>query len=399
MLDALAEGALLDAIRTCWQEALGAARGALSVETESVGEAFLAALEGSFAHADTHVWCQALLQVGCPDRECGSEWSRATLDVDLARAVQRIALDPSWSSSIELQRWGMGLEDVDLRADWFPRGFIELGLSTIVGGRELRIHALLSEIPPGELRYFRGWRGIPPDADSLGIMLQLASELADPPHARLASWIRRMEENVGEDGVPPVWFRRSADGPTHDPPDRVWEGDACTASLLSLALGLVSFDGGRFTPVVTAIVRRALASFAGIRFSGTYYYPDAYATHLFILLVARLPAGAPLHDEAHRLRDAVVRSLASAQRLDGSWGSPQTTAWALEALCSAGPEPLAVARAARFLGDSQRGDGSWLPETLYRIAGKRGSLSGHQGIELTTVICARALAAARRVGC
>lgn len=399
---ALAQKDVLQRVKERWTAGMVAAREALTGETVAVLGAFLDDLAKTFSYAESYLWMRSFTVVDSaaaaePGRAVPWSWGEVALDV--RRAVERVERDPSWSSSVDVQRWGVAPLAADLVGDWFPRGLVELALHETSGGREGSIQALLREIPPGELRYYRGFRGIPPDVDSLGLMLLLASLVPDPPLARLAGWLALVPENLGEDGVPTVWLRRSAEGPTHEPPDLVWAGDTCTACLLSLLLGLASFARSgldaalseRCEALIPALVRRVLSCLDEEGFSGCHHYGRDFALVLFFRVAACLSDG-----EVHRRRDALAKRILAEQRLDGSWGSPQRTAWMVEALCLSSPSLGPLARAARYLAETQRGDGGWCPEMVYFTVGKPGFMVDYQGIEVTTAMCARALQVAHR---
>lgn len=383
-------------VRARWAAALSAARSTLSIETASLGEELLGALEAMFSNAGTYLWARSSAAPAAPTSGLERPWSVERLSLDVTRALERVERDPAWTSSIDVQRWGVGPLDADLVADWFPRGLVELALDETVGGRAPRIRALLKEIPEGELRYYRGFRGIPPDIDSLGLMLQLAARLPDPPLDRVESWLSLLPWNLRPDGLPHVWLRRSASGPTHEPADLQWAGDRCTACLLCLLLGLLSWSLGstirdRHRGSIDALLGHTLSCLGEDGLEGCHHYIPEYAIHLFFRVAARLGEG-----PAHARRDRLAERILSSQRLDGSWGSPQRTAWMLEALCLARPERSAIERGARYLSETQRGDGAWLSEVVYYTMGKRGVMIEYRGIEVTTAMCARALHAAYR---
>ncbi|XXY46116.1 hypothetical protein WME91_39545 [Sorangium sp. So ce269] len=383
-----------EAVQARWSAALSAARLALSPETASLGEELLGALEATFSSACAYLWVRSFTAPPAPTSGLVRPWSIEQLPLDITRALERVERDPGWTSSIDVQRWGVAPLEGDLVADWFPRGLVELALDETAGGRAPRIRALLEEIPPGELRYYRGFRGIPPDADSLGLMLQLAARLPDPPLDRLESWLALLPHNLGPDGVPNVWLRRSANGATHEPPDLEWAGDRCTACLLRLLLGLLSWspdspvrDGHQ--GMINTLLAHALRCLGEGGFDGCHHYIPEYAVHLLFRVAARLDAGPVLGQ-----RDRLAERILATQRLDGSWGSPQRTAWMLEALCFVECNRSAIERGARYLAETQRGDGAWGSEVVYYTVGKPAFMVEYRGVEVTTAMCARALHAA-----
>ena len=397
-----AEPEVRDGLRDSFHAGMTAAKNALTRETETIATPLLSVIAGVFAELDLLASLRSPAPAARPKPWPASgpgtgDTPLGGIALDVARAVERIARDPSWSSSTDVQRWGVHPLTGDLVADWFPRGLVELGLRRITD-RSRSIRALLEEIPPGELRYYRDWRGIPPDADSLGLMLRLAAGIADAPRERIESWLSVMEENLGADCLPPVWFHLGPGGLTHEP-DRAWDGGDCTACLLSLSLGLAEYAPARFDRVVAAILGLTLDRFRGDGFAGVFHYARDFAAPLYAGLVTRLealpgeglPATRELLAEARRACDDLMRSILAAQRLDGSWGSPQSTAWNVEALCLARPVIPPLLRAARYLSETQRGDGGWLAELVYFTVGKPGYMVEYRGIEVTTATCASAL--------
>src|SRR5262249_41628272 len=133
----------------------------------AAGAALLDALEDGFRWIESFLWARSMARPST----AAPAWTPASLDMDIQRALERIDFDPQWTSSMDHQRWGIEDMKGDIAAIWFPRGFIELGLHAITGGRAPRLRALLMDAPPDDLRYFPGFRGIPPDADSLGLAL------------------------------------------------------------------------------------------------------------------------------------------------------------------------------------------------------------------------------------
>jgi hypothetical protein len=277
---------------------------------------------------------------------------------------------------------------------WFIRATIldalfEAGCD--VGGEA---KALLDEIPPGELRYYGLFRDIPPDADDLAIMLELA--VLTPPRApRVETWLELMLLNLDGDRIIPTWFYRGASGPTTA--GAPWNGNDCNAVRLNLLSALLSFDAERFDVLIHANARRVLAEAKAGVIEGFYHYDASYTSLAFLRFAQRYRRHAihrPLAREIAAVEAAIHERDARAQRLDGGWGSPQWTAAALEgAALSASPDPLLIDRALRYLGEHQLADGSWPAEPLYRNPARGGRIGHHRGRALTTALCARSLAA------
>ncbi|MCC6556240.1 MAG: hypothetical protein IT372_25045 [Polyangiaceae bacterium] len=322
---------------------------------------------------------------------------------DVGAAVDFLNETAPWSESWEVQRFGVFGSSERPVGQWFVRGTILLALSELGYGDPAAVIALLREIPDGELRYYGSWRGIPPDADDLGLMLQLAA-LTGEAGRRVETWIEVMRANVDEHGIVPTWFYRGPSGPTVASPPGMWAGDDCAAVRLNLLAGLLSFDPARFDDLIEANARRVLAGFAGGDVGGSYYY-DQLTTALAFLRFAQLYRARAVDRTlapSIAAAEAEIRArMAGLQRIDGGWGSPQRTAACLEgcaaAALAAPPAPdegLLVERAARCLGEAQLADGSWPAEPLYRTPLKQGRVGYHQGRALTTALCARALGAA-----
>jgi hypothetical protein len=379
-------------VRARFAAALAAARAALTRETAALGAEFVGALESMFARAQSFLFARTFAPPATSVASLVEPWSVARCRDDVARAIERVEREPTWSSSVDAQRWGVAPVAADVVADFFPRGLIELALDETVGGRTARIRALLEDVRAGDLRYYRDFRFVPPDIDSLGLALELGARLPEPPSERLASWLALLPENLGSDGVPHVWLLRSAAGPTHDPPEVEWAGNRCTACLLSLLLGLLALRPASalrvaHSPVIEAVLEHVLGCLDEDGFSGCHHYPPEYATYLFFRVVARLAN----HARASAARDRLAERLLARQKLDGSWGSPQRTAWCLEAIAGARLERNAVERALRYLAESQRGDGAWHAELVYYTVGKPGLMVEYRSVEVTTAMCARAM--------
>lgn len=320
-------------------------------------------------------------------------------ETDVRVAVTFLSDSAPWSESWEVQRFGIFGSEHQPVSQWFVRGMILRALLEM--GHDVRGEArrLLSEIPSGELRYYGPWPDIPPDADDLGLMLELAARTGSAPD-HPETWIVLLWANLDERGVAPTWFSRDAAGRPTTPSDRSWRGDDCNAVRLNLLCGLLAFDAARFDDVIQANATRILECSAADGVGGVYYYDPYYAALAFLrferLYCERAVSrslSAPLAVTAAAIRARIVRS----QRLDGGWGSPQRTAFCLQGYAINAEAPaderdtLLLQRGLRYLGEHQLVDGSWPAEPFYLIPVKRDREGQHQGRALTTAFCAHAL--------
>lgn len=295
------------------------------------------------------------------DRQAGLDWLRAR---------------DGWVGTTDRQRWGIEHVAADIDGSWFPQALIELCLVAAGEDRDTALVALLDRLPADGPRYYTGWPHIPVDADCLGVALQLAVEAETRPWERCAGWLERLPV----DGSPSIWLFGD------DPAERAlpWPGADCIASRLSLAHGLAAWDRARFAAVVDGILSDAAAAIDGGRVRGSVYYPDAFATRLYLALAEE-------HDRAYA---ALMGTLASTQRADGGFGTPLETAWLAAPLALRGAlDGHGRRRVARFLGETQAGDGGWAAEPVYFTPGKPGLMRPLQSRALTTAYCVDTLTA------
>ena len=306
-----------------------------------------------------------------------------------------LADDPRYRCSHEVQRWGLADDPAPQRGEWYVRAFITEARWEAGHPDEAALAALLGELPPEGPRYFGPWDRLPPDADSLGLFLMLAARLKPRPTAQVEGWLGPLFASLRPDQGVPTWLTEGPAGPTTPEPRWTWAGDDCLAVRAIALLGLLTWDAPRFAGIIAA----NLPAMAELTTPGRcFYYGPEVADLLLVRLAAALEQStlralaAPLTLRA----GARVAALVHSQQLDGGWGRPQATALRLEALCRGGGPPLAIWRAARYLCDHQRPDGSFEVDGLYRTLGKPPyAFHGHGGPALTAAVALRALAAAR----
>ncbi len=301
---------------------------------------------------------------GIPDRP---EVCREAAD-DLRVGLAWLDQAAPWRESWEVQARGV-MGSVPLTGSWFVRGIIRLALHRVRRDQDAAIRALLHEPAPGALRYYAA---CPPDADSLGLALQLAAAIPDPPRARIASWLDVMHAHT-RDGLVPTWLGA---GPVR------WSGADCPAVRLSLVCGLLAWD----REGLGALALRNLHA-ARSTLHRRYHYTAAYTE----LLLHRALQAAPKTADLEAAHDALIARLLHDQEDDGGWGGVLQTACALQILAESGAPAQTLLRAIRYSGDAQRSDGAWPEAPLYAIPLPRGRVGWHCGRALSCALTTQAL--------
>jgi hypothetical protein len=158
-------------------------------------------------------------------------------------------------------------------------------------------------------------------------------------------------------------------------------------------------DPNRFAAVIDANVRVVLGRVRDGGLSGGFYYAPGVSQLLFVRMCEAYfeLEHKPWASEMLRAQDQILDAVDASARLDGGFGSPQTTALMLEAHARARPDPLVVVRACRYLSETQATCGTWCAEPLYITLAKGERTTMHQGTSLTTALCARGLAVGSRM--
>ncbi|MFZ5823171.1 MAG: hypothetical protein ACOY94_02315 [Bacillota bacterium] len=227
---------------------------------------------------------------------------------------------------------------------------------------------------------------LPPDADTLGQVLQVLVRTLDPgDFGRFAAGPAALAAaQVGPDGAVPVmlaaggaWSREAADG--------VWVVRRCPAVAANLFTGLYLLDPERYGETAERGARLLLSwrERTG-SWEGPGYRPP-YGRYVALRFLALLGSFEGLADE----RELILAE----QRWDGSWGTPQATALNLSTLLTLGERGDAVDRAALYLTETQQVQGCWRSEPLWLTPGPGGyPATYYESVPVTTALCLRALA-------
>ena len=314
-------------------------------------------------------------------------------DLDLARTY--LATGQNWPESWEVRERGLAHGEQRLVSAWFHRGFILRVLDDTgpLGSRVLE--DWLGEPPPGPLRWYGDWQGIPPDVDSLGLALELASRRRSFSRQRVERWLRPLQASLSAAGEIPVWFHRDASGYSTDDPRLEYLGNDCTAAIMGTLLGMLLYGLPSMEDLVHDNLGRLMDRYRDDGFAGVYFYDPAYADHLFLRIhawAARATDPPPWRQRAAGIARRIVQRILAHQRLDGGWGGPQRTGWYLTCLAhSRGVGGASLARGARYLSAWQQPDGSWPAEPFYLMPGRDGGVAWHRGTALTSAVCTAGL--------
>jgi hypothetical protein len=307
--------------------------------------------------------------------------------------------EAEFRESWEVHRWGF-LGESQLTGRVFPVGFIlEMLLDS---GLDLpgRLDALFSHWRAIDCRYFDEACPLPPDADSLGLMLRLLrfSANRDAHAAMIRPALDRMTANVAGDGDIPTYFTLQPRGEEPRNYFRHIAGNDCTGVKAGIVLGLLQCGSDSCRAVACRLQARLFDAVAASgRTTNAYYPPGYWLWMMFRLLDPGMAAGAPSPAD---IRGRVVDVLRETfDRLDGTaHHSAQQAAWLV--LCRSTPAGWGDVRQdwLRTIVSSQAPDGGWAAEPVYLVPTWDNQTAWHRSRLMTTAVCHRALAHCRTRG-
>ncbi len=264
-----------------------------------------------------------------------------TSDPGLAARIEAadayLLADAQFRESWEVHRWGF-LGEGQLTARVFPGGLIlEMLLD---GGLDLadRLDAHFANWRAIDCRYFEEACPLPPDADSLGLMLRLFghSRRRDAHAALIRPALDRMMANVAEDGDIPTYF--AAQPRDEEPRDyfRQIAGNDCTGVKAGLLLGLLRCGDDSCRALAGRLQARVFDAVAASGQATNSYYCSGY--WLWMMFRALDPAAAAEASSAAGARGRVVDVLRETfDHLDGTaHRSAQQAAWLVLCRSTAG---------------------------------------------------------------
>ncbi len=311
----------------------------------------------------------------------------------LAMAEAYLLADPELRESWEVHRWGFLGRKV-LTGRNFPCGFIlELLLES---GLKLscRLDDQFGYWQSTGLRYFEEECPLPPDADSLGLMLRLLRFSSRPSeHAELIRpALARMRANVTSTGDIPTYFVLQ---PAGEPPKECFcniAGNDCSSVKAGLLLGLLQLEDSMCLELIPDLLGHLLRRVAAVGSEGNVYYPAGYWLWQMFRL---LDPAAPLAASADPALTKVVREVLE-RKLDQMIASSRLTpqqAALLMLCCSVSGRPDPVRHEwVQVITTGQRHDGAWEAEPIYRVPTINNRIGWHSSRLMTTALCHHALA-------
>jgi hypothetical protein len=362
----------------------------------AIVEQFLGPLLERFECALATSWLWRHMPGGWDGSRVQGERERA---LRMARAG--LGADDRFQEAWEVQRWGGWCAEPRI-ARFFPVGLCLLGLAAAdVDVSTKAAELLLTEGRTDGYRYYGHWLGIPPDADDLGLALQLLPLAGDRPdlHRILEHPIEVLLGNVGPDGFIHTYLEQGLAEPT-TPDGPHWLVRRCPAVAARALIGLIVTDW----PLPSGFRDRALQRLLTVLRDEGPASVDAYPLCYARLLLAHLeqalrgrdcPAAA--RAELHEMLSAIEQEILATEELDGGWGSPLATACHLTVLSLRRTRGFDPSAAILYLCARQEPDGLWPREALYHCPGRDNSQHDYATRSVTTAICMEALALAGRL--
>jgi hypothetical protein len=321
------------------------------------------------------------------------------LDRSITLAVDALLADPELQESWDVQRWGGWFERPRM-ARLFPMGVCALALASASVDIQQRARALLALRRTDGFPYFEDFPSIPPDADDLGIALQLAACLPpDPQLKESLVWpVELLVRNVEPDGAIPVWFERDLREPIPGNAPR-WLGSRCLAAAANAVVGLVEANVTLAPKFLDRVVGWVFHTWQTEGMNAVFFYGLPY-TRFILLRLAEVVTPKLEIDSVMRVvqlvRDDLHASIVGARRSDGSLGGILASACHLAGAMCVHDQTFDPWPTLSYLMAQQRPDGFWPSEPLYLTVGKDNVPAVHEARSLTTALCLYALARTRR---
>lgn len=311
----------------------------------------------------------------------------------LKAAESALCADPNYREAWEIHRWGF-LNAPYLVASVFPACYI-LEQRLLAGhacGSEL--DSLFTLFAQNRFHYYNQPCALPPDCDTIGLMLRLAGYANDVQGCRegLETALSWLLDNVPDDGLLPTYLMQgvdAGDGRSYLPN---LLGQNCAAVQCGLLLGLLSYDSRRFAELIVRCAKATFDRFVQVQEGAFRYYDTILGVEMLLRLIEALRANTLWQRVQSPAEAAVATAIAMLHSHRGLGRVSCQNAAVLILCCHDGPaRGLFDPEWVEMLLRTQHTDGLWDACPVY-ILPNRGNLSNwYSSKTVTTALCFHAL--------
>jgi hypothetical protein len=315
--------------------------------------------------------------------------ARPQLTQVLSAAQGLLAADPDCRDAWEVYRWGF-LNVPDLTCKVFPIGLILANRIAAGDDCAAELDALFERYATNRFHYFEQLSSLPPDCDTLGLMLGLTAHTPRPAHWRavLEEPLGWLMANVAADGGLPVFLTQGVEAGDGRAYHHV-AGRRCAAVQARLLLGLWRHDSPRYRDLLVRSARQLCGQIneAG---AGAFWHYDVPLGAGLVLELAEALARDTIEVDMAAAVDVCMDLLR--QQASRARGSAQEAALLWLATGS-----VAAARSLRhpawveLMIRSQQQDGGWLAAPLYNLPTRGQLMSWYYSRLVSTSFVYRAL--------
>ncbi len=315
--------------------------------------------------------------------------ARPQLTQVLSAAQGLLAADPDYRDAWEVYRWGF-LNVPDLTCKVFPIGLILANRIAAGDDCAAELDALFERYATNRFHYFEQLSSLPPDCDTLGLMLGLTAHTPRPAHWRavLEEPLGWLMANVEPDGTLPVFMTRGVDAGDGRRYMHV-AGRHCAGVQARLLHGLLRHELERYRGLIEIAARRLLAEVVTARAGAFWFYDLPLGVLLVLELCAELGRRGVDLDTAPARR-ACADLLQQQRSLARHSDQDAALLWLATGLCGETRGLRHPAWAERLIR-SQHHDGGWIAAPLYSIPTRGHLMNWYSSRLVSSAFAYRAL--------
>lgn len=333
---------------------------------------------------------------GIPERKSDAVFELDYMD-EVPRALKFaksfLLSDTTFRESWEIHVWGL-LNTPILTGRIFQSGVILENLCASGLNVTNLVDELCENYAKNDFHYYDEPCPLPPDIDSLGLMLRLrAYSNSEAKHGdSLSIPVKWLRANILKSGNVPVWLRNNLDSikPREYFPEI--SGKNCSAAEAGLLLGLLKYNPPGFLPIIKKMAAYQLAEFIKYGVAKCVYYKPLY----FYWLISEILSNPMLADFRLVPKGLIIKASEKLAKLiekeKKERGNTAQDASFLTLTClNKGFEQLFDPVWITQIVRSQRFDGSWNAENLYCFLVQDCAMGWYSSRLATTSYCYRAL--------